>query len=79
MITLVLAGSRNQFEDCPRDRKMVYVQDLQAARGLNEPVRIEVVGTFWSCRDAAERYAMVRYVQDLCRDRPDPDAGPTSR
>ena len=72
MITLVLAGTRHQFQDwCrengvnPRHRSVVrYVRGRRDCLGLTGQ-RIEVVfyGTFWDREDAIEIAWWARHVQ----------------
>lgn len=80
MITVVLAGSRQQFEHwCrendvhPRDQNVVRVTEWHHLRGLGKPVELVVTGTFWETPRAMELHAEATEVARRNADLPDPD------
>lgn len=77
MITLVLAGTRHQFEDwCreqdvnPRDRSVArYVWRQDDVRGITQQeLHMVVYGTFWQRRDAQMLYDWTKLAVDRSRE-----------
>lgn len=80
MITVVLAGSRRQFQDwCrengadPRDQNIQYVTEWHHLRGLGRPVEVVTYGTFWDRPRAMELHAEATEVAERNRNLVDPD------
>lgn len=84
MIRLVLAFSRNQFEDWareeglrPSDRKVVHLRDFQDTRGLGDRVSVVILPGFWDRRDADELWSYAEGARAYYQCKPDLDAPAT--